>query len=231
NAPTEREIIPSEISSSEKVALLTILAPIHTPPVVITTAPADPARNVDAPIIPIVLNAVLSPTRMTGTSNPMLKLMNSPPPRVASPRSAIRQWRRQRTWSKTAVELFWNPPWIHQCLHLRQWLQRYSLRKRQCPPGEGEVGPDAKEERWRTGGVCGVGNEDEDEVGVRLFLSRTALALPICLTRAVSEEGGNLSIGEAVEVVEEVVSVEDEGSLEAVEEEEKEGRVVVDGRW
>lgn len=43
-----------------------------------------------------------------------------------------------------------------------------------------------------------------------------------------SEEGGNWSIGKAVEVVEEVVSVEDEGSVEAAEEEEKEGRVVVD---
>lgn len=94
----------------EEIALPALPAPVNTLPVVITAAPADPTRNVDAPVSPVVLNAVPRPTPMTGANNPTLRPMNSPPPRVASPRSAIQQWRRQRTWSKTVVELFWSPP-------------------------------------------------------------------------------------------------------------------------
>ncbi|KAJ3871847.1 hypothetical protein F5051DRAFT_422654 [Lentinula edodes] len=65
--------------------------------VAITAAPADPARNLDTPISPTVLNAVLSPTLMTGANNRTLRPMDNPPARVTSPRSAIRQWRRR--WS------------------------------------------------------------------------------------------------------------------------------------
>ncbi|KAJ4463799.1 hypothetical protein C8J55DRAFT_567279 [Lentinula edodes] len=50
-----------------------------------------------------------SPTPMTGATNPALRPMNSHPPRVASPRSAIRQLRRRPTWSATAPSLFWSP--------------------------------------------------------------------------------------------------------------------------
>ncbi|KAJ3871951.1 hypothetical protein F5051DRAFT_175919 [Lentinula edodes] len=47
---------------------------------------------------------------MTGANNPALRPMNSPPPRVASPRSSIRRLQRRSTWSSTALSLFWSTP-------------------------------------------------------------------------------------------------------------------------
>ncbi|KAJ3885790.1 hypothetical protein GG344DRAFT_70222 [Lentinula edodes] len=100
------------------------------------------------------------------------------------------------------------------------------------PPGEGEVGSNAEEERAGTGTEWAM-RTSVREVSRELFpvvldVAETAFHPSLSSESQVSEEGGNLSIGEAVEVVEEVASVEDEVSVEAVEEEEKEGRVVVD---